>query len=180
MKERISQLITSGQKKDHKLIIDSQGALERDISEKFIDYLAGQTSKETVRKPISFRWRIYRDRPQICYNLATRILHHIYLGEYRKESFCLPIRQWQINIEYLSVLYGGPSVFSMKLGGSFHQGKGTHILSFDEQGHEPNFDNPAIRRNLAYFINAFEILKFSIEGISRITLPVISPQSEMI
>ena len=31
MKERISQLITSGQKKDHKLIIDSQGALERDI-----------------------------------------------------------------------------------------------------------------------------------------------------
>lgn len=176
MKKRISQLITSGQKKDHKLIIDSQGALERDISEKFIDYLAGQTSKETVRKPISFRWRIYRDRPQICYNLATRILHHIYLGEYRKESF-LPSYQTMADKYRVSLSTIRRTIRLLNEIGAVHSinGKGTHILSFDEQEHEPNFDNPAIRRNLAYFINAFEILKFSIEGISRITLPVISP-----
>lgn len=32
---------------------------------------------------ISFAWRIYRDRPQICYNLASLLLHEIYMGEYR-------------------------------------------------------------------------------------------------
>lgn len=172
IKKRFSQLITSGQKKDRKLIYDSQRALERDISDKFIDYLAEQISSETARKPISFRWRIYRERPQICYNLATRILHHIHLGEYCGESF-LPSYQVMADKYQVSVSTVRRTIHLLNEIGAVHSinGKGTHILSLDERGYGPNFNNPAIRRNLAYFVHAFELLKFSIEGVSRATLP---------
>ena len=36
---------------------------------------------------IPFVWRVYHNRPQICYNLASQILHDIYLGEFREVQY---------------------------------------------------------------------------------------------
>ncbi len=38
---------------------------------------------------------VYHNRPQICYNLASQILHDIYLGNSGKCSICLPMRSWR-------------------------------------------------------------------------------------
>lgn len=182
-KERIYQLIENGRKKSPKLIYDAQIAITRDFTDRYIDYLKEQIPKDAARKPLTFRWRIYRDRPQICYSLATRILHHIYLGEYCKDSF-LPSYQSLAEKYEVSVSTVRRTIHLLNEIGAVCSinGKGTHILALEEQGHRPNFNNPAIRRNLAYYIHAFELLKFSIEGVSRITLPALSDQkrSELI
>ncbi len=171
LKEHMRQLIKSGQKKNPKLIYDSQHALERDITGEFIKYLAEQMPGKTTES-VSFHWRIYRDRPQICYNLATRILHHIYVGDYRKDKF-LPSYQAMAEKYQASVSTIRRTIRLLNEIGAVQSvnGKGTRILSLEEQGHEPNFSHPAVRRNLAYFIQAFELLKFSIEGVSRAAFP---------
>lgn len=174
IREWMDQLIEAGEKKNQKLIYDAQRTLEKNVTDKFISYIAGQIAENTCRVAASFHWRIYRDRPQLCHSLATRILHYIYLGEYRSLSF-LPSYEKMAESYGVSVSTVRRTIRLLNEIGAVSSinGKGTQILSLDEHKQEPNFSSPAIRRNLAYFINAFELLKLTIEGVSREVLPTL-------
>lgn len=169
---RLCRLIDSGREKNSSLICEAHNAFVQDITDKFTG-LWGQRV-ETGSSPVSFRWRIYRNRPQICYNLATLILHHIYFGEYSEAGF-LPSYQTMAEKYGVSLSTIRRTIHILNEIGAVHSinGKGTCILSLDQEGYEPNLTNPAIRQNLAYFIQAFELLKSSIEGVSRTTLPAL-------
>lgn len=169
---RLYRLIDSGREKKSSLICEAHNAFVQDITDKFIGLWNQQI--ETGAPVISFRWRIYRNRPQICYNLATLILHHIYFGEYSEADF-LPSYQTMAEKYDVSLSTIRRTIHILNEVGAVHSinGKGTCILSSDQEGYEANLTNSAIRQNLAYFIQAFELLKFSIEGVSRTTLPAL-------
>lgn len=174
IRERMNQLIEAGEKKNPQRISDSHRTLESEVIDNFVHFVTDRLPKDAVREPISFHWRIYRDRPQLCYSLATCILHHIYLGDYCNLSF-LPSYQKMAESYGVSVSTIRRTIRLLNEIGAVSSinGKGTQILSLDEHKQEPNFSNPAIRRNLAYFINAFELLKLTIEGVSREVLPAL-------
>lgn len=175
VRNRMLQLIKSGRQKDLNLICGAQAALEQDIADKFIQCWKQQIGEETEMESISFQWRIYRNRPQICYSLATQILHHIYLGEYREMDF-LPSYQTMAEQYGVSLSTIRRTIHVLNEIGAVRSinGKGTYIYSLEEKGSAPNFDHSSLRRNLAYFIQAFELLKLSIEGVSRTILPTLT------
>lgn len=125
---------------------------------------------------ISFTWRIYRDYPQLCYSLTLHMLHDIYLGEFRNSEF-LP------SYEKMAAKYG-VSVSTMRrtvqilhsLGATQTiNGKGTRIFSLGEHARKTDFASPAVRRNLAFFFQSFEIMIVSCEKVTCDSLSALSP-----
>ena len=47
-----------------------------------VSYLEQIVSPAKKERQIPFVWRIYRDRPQICYSLVSLLLHEIYTVSY--------------------------------------------------------------------------------------------------
>lgn len=125
---------------------------------------------------IPFTWRIYRNHPQICYSLALHLLHDIYMGEYRGQEF-LP------SYENMAEKYGA-SVSTIRrtvrllsqLGvAQSINGRGTRIFSIGPQIQEPDFTSPGVRRNLAFFYQAFELIIYSCETVTQDTLLALTP-----
>ncbi|MBT9776951.1 GntR family transcriptional regulator [Clostridium sp. MCC353] len=116
---------------------------------------------------IPFIWRVYRDRPQICYNLASRLLHEIYLGEYGKTKY-LPSYE-KAAAEYgVSVSTMRRTVRMLNQIGAAQSinGKGTRVFTIGEQCNWPDFTSPIVRRSLSYFIQSFELLLYTCEDVS--------------
>ena len=124
---------------------------------------------------IPFVWRVYRSRPQICYHLASRILNDIYMGEYREMQF-LP------SYEKMAQLYGASVSTLRRTIRILNQagvcrtlnGKGTRIFPLGTPCEPPDFESPAIRRNLSFFVQSFEILIYSCDGVTRSFLSSLS------
>lgn len=126
---------------------------------------------------IPFTWRIYRERPQICYNLASLILHEIYMGEYRHEQY-LPSYEKMAEKYNVSVSTIRRTLSMVNQIGAARtiNGKGTRIFSIGEHCDTPDFKSPAIRRNLAFYLQALEILVYSCEGVTKHLLSCGSPE----
>ena len=104
-------------------------------------------------------------------------MHDIYLGEYRSSHY-LP------SYEKMAEKYGH-SISTIRrtikllnqLGTCRSEnGKGTRIFTIGEKGETPDFSCKAIRRNLAYFFQAFELIIYSCENVFMMTLPTLTAQ----
>lgn len=62
------------------------------------------------QEQISFVWRIYNGHPQVCYDLSYRLLHEMYMGEYRNKEFLPSYEKWQNGSGYRSAQRAGQSV----------------------------------------------------------------------
>lgn len=123
---------------------------------------------------IPFTWRIYRDRPQICYNLATRFMYEIYLGRYRGLQF-LPsydklAEEYRVSINTVRRTIRLLTHLGVTLPIS---GKGVLIFSLGTRTKQPDLTAPGIVRNLALFFQSFELLLYSCEKIVRCTLSLL-------
>lgn len=109
-----------------------------------------------------FVWRVYRDRPQLCYSLAVRIMHEIYMGEYRETEF-LPSYEKMAEKYDVSVSTMRRTVRVLNQAGVAESvnGIGTRIFTVGKRCNEPDFDCPAVRRNLALFAQSFEMIIYS-------------------
>ncbi|MFQ7552797.1 MAG: GntR family transcriptional regulator [Blautia marasmi] len=128
-------------------------------------------------KQIPFEWRIYRERPQVCYSLASHIMHHIYMGRYRDTDF-LPSYERMAEEYRVSVSTVRRTIKVLNQLGAARtiNGKGTRIFRIGEPCDATDFEVPAIRRNLAYFIQSFELLVFSCETVMREFLTAVSQE----
>lgn len=122
-------------------------------------------------KQITFTWRIYRGHPQLCYSLALRLLHEIYMGEYRDEEF-LPSYEKMADKYNASVSTMRRTVRLLTELGVVQpiNGRGIRIFSTGTQVQEPDFTSPGVRRNLALFYQAFELIIYSCEAVTCDTL----------
>ena len=50
-------------------------------------YVQKHISPAPDSEQIPFKWRIYREHPQICYSLSVRLLHEMCMGEYSEAEY---------------------------------------------------------------------------------------------
>lgn len=136
-----------------------------------VGYIKRRVKSVPIHNQISFTWRIYRDHPQICYSLTSHLLHDIYMGDYSSLEY-LPSYEKMADKYSVSVSTIRRTVRVLNELGVARSvnGKGTLIYTMEIQNDPPDFTATMIRRNLAYFFQAFEILLFSCEEIIKSTL----------
>ena len=118
------------------------------------------------QEQISFVWRIYNGHPQVCYDLSYRLLHEMYMGEYRNKEF-LPSYEKMAERFGVSVSTARRTISMLNRIGAAESinGKGTRILSTGECS-SPDFTSPVIRRNLSYLVQSLELLIHTCEEVS--------------
>lgn len=159
----------------HKLLYTFQ----KEGFEKANSYIQRNIRSDSAAEKISFIWRIYRDYPQLCYSLTLHMLHDIYLGEFREAEF-LPSYEKMAAKYKVSVSTMRRTVQILNSLGATQtiNGKGTRIFSIGERSVETDFTSPAVRRNLSFFFQSFEILIASCEKATCETLSVLSPDEK--
>ncbi len=176
-RQRLKDLIAAGKEKNPQRILGAHAAFQQDVSKKIMDYIGRRISVLPERKQVPFVWKVYRDRPEICCGLAIRVIHDIYLGDFKDAAF-LP------SYEKMAEKYG-VSVSTMRrtigvlngLGATQSiNGKGTRVLmmSGSEAEQIPDPTAPKIRRNMAYYIQSFELLALSSEGVMNMAVQAFS------
>lgn len=172
-RKRLKELISAGRDKNQERIYEAHLAFQRDVSKQILSYINERIPEQPDIQPLPFVWKVYRDRPEICGNLAIRVIHDVYLGDFRDMEF-LP------SYEKLAQKYA-VSVSSMRrtigvlnqLGATESiNGKGTRILMLSgaETEKMPDLAVSKIRRNMAYYLQSFELLADSCKGVMRMAL----------
>lgn len=138
-----------------------------------LQYLRRYQNTDTRQLP--FIWRVYYGRPQICYRLATHVLHSIYIGEYRGQAY-LPSYETMAKRYGVSVSTIRRTVNVLNQLGVAESvnGIGTRVFSTPGTGCAPALNSPPIRRNLALFFQAYEMIVYTCEcafGPSLDSLP---------
>ncbi|WP_343209773.1 GntR family transcriptional regulator [Anaerolentibacter hominis] len=177
VQNRMQSLIAQVRRYDrdavHNMLLDYQ---RRDIA-RLKEHMASGSAPASKEDRTPFVWRIYRDRPQLCYSLAIRILHDIYMGEYSSHNY-LPSYE-KISKKYgISISTVRRTITLLNQAGAAHSvnGVGTRIYTMGEQCNKPDLNSPAVRQNLALFIQAFELIVYSCEGIMLDLLNHVSRQ----
>ena len=159
------QLIKEGDWENVKNIVSQHQNI---ILDKLKENMEPQIRKVPEDEQISFVWRVYNGRPQVCYNLAPRLLHDIYMGEYSETEF-LPSYEKLSGIYGVSVSTARRTISMLNQIGATQSinGKGTRILDITKSCIQPDFSSPAIRRNLSYLVQSLELLLYTCEEVSN-------------
>lgn len=142
-------------------------------------YVQKHISPAPDSEQIPFKWRIYREHPQICYSLSVRLLHEMCMGEYSEAEY-LPSYE-KMSVKYnVSVSTMRRTVYVLHHLGAVQpvNGKGTRICRIREGDGMPDLSIAPIRRNMAFFFQAFEIIMYSCEEALHITFSAISPDEK--
>lgn len=139
---------------------------QRGVMDRLIENMESQIKRIPAKEQISFVWRIYNGHPQVCYDLASRLLHEMYMGEYCKKEFLPSYEKMAIQFG-VSVSTARRTVSMLNQIGAAEsiKGKGTRILSTGEHSN-PDFTDPVILRNLSYLVQSMELLKYTCEEVS--------------
>lgn len=179
IQKQLAELIALGRRKEWDLLRDSFLIFQRRTIDGAIRFIDQQVQGFPEEEQQAFVWRIYRDRPQICYSLLVRVLYEIYMGEYQNTKF-LP------SYEKMARRYG-VSVSTMRRTTSLLNrlgvartinGKGTRLYSISEISAQPDVSCPAIRRNLAFFFQAHELIIYSCEEALHTMFSALGPEEK--
>lgn len=132
------------------------------------EFLIQQVQPLPKEQQIPFVWRIYHDRPQIYCNLTSRLLHEIYMGEYRHHSYLPPYAELaaKYNVSVNTIRRSVGILNQLGVAQSIN-GKGTRIFPLGKRCNPPDFTDPIIRRNLAFYVQSFELVKLTCESVTR-------------
>ncbi|WP_262397667.1 GntR family transcriptional regulator [Zongyangia hominis] len=176
-RKRLKELISAGRDQNPEHIYEAHLAFQLDVSKQIISYINARIPEQPNIEPLPFVWKVYRDRPEICGSLAIRVIHDVYLGDFQGMEF-LP------SYEKLAGKYGVSVSTMRRTIGVLNQlgatqsinGKGTRILmlSGSEIEQTPDLTIPKIRRNMAYYLQSFELLAESCKGVMRMALQAFS------
>lgn len=179
IRDRLKLLVINAKTRDYGQIRKSHLAFQKDIIKELTGSIDRHFQIASQEEPIPFKWRVYRERPQVCYSLAVRILHEMYMGEYQDKSF-LPsygkmAKKYGVSV---STIRRTISILNQIGAARSVNGKGTEIFSLRQpgSGQDPDFSAPAVRRNLAYFIQAFHMITCSCEEVTRVVLSLITKE----
>lgn len=174
---RLKNLISYVREKDWEsaqaALTDNQRSDIASVTENLKPYIHPLPKEEQI----PFVWRVYRERPQICYNLASNILHEIYLGEFRNMEF-MPSYEKMAQKYGVSVSTMRRTIDMLNQIGATQtvNGRGTRVFTVGMHSDGPNFENPSIRRNLSFYLQSFEIFIYSCEGVTRDLLSSLNPK----
>ncbi|RZT01071.1 DNA-binding FadR family transcriptional regulator [Cuneatibacter caecimuris] len=169
--KRLQAIVRTAQARDWQHLHECLSAFWREFVESAKNSIEPYLLPIPADQQISFVWRIYRGRPQICYNLSTRIMYEIYLGRYRGQLFLPSYEKMakEYNVSVNTVRRTIRLLTQLRVTLPIN-GKGIRIFSLGDRTEQPDLTVPAIVRNLALFYQSFELLLYSCEDIVLRTL----------
>ena len=179
IRRSLKNLIRSGKEKDFQAVHSGFLNFQRTNRKHLVEFYAEQTVPVPKEEQTPFVWHIYRERPEICYSLASHILHQIYLGHYHETHF-LPSYEKMAELYGVSVSTARRTIRLLcQLGAAQSiNGKGTRIFSMEESWLPMDCGIPSIRRSLAFFIQALELVKYTCRDVSQKFLKKLTRQSK--
>lgn len=164
--EEIERCVQLAKNKEWPLLSRQLQAFRQDSIGRAVDLLSQRIPLAENVEHIPFVWRIYRERPQVCYSLASWLLHEIYLGSYREAEF-LPSYEKMAETYGVSVSTMRRTIKVLNQLGAVRSinGKGTMVFGISVPCDTPDFTDPVVRRNLAFFFQSFELLVYSCEAV---------------
>lgn len=167
LSRELKRCILHAQNKEWDMMAQQFLAFRQDSLGVIVEHLIRQAPSLEAGEQIPFVWRIYRERPQVCYSLAAHLLHEIYVGSYRDTVF-LPSYEKMAETYQVSVSTMRRTIRVLNQLGAVRSinGKGTMAFGIGRPCDLPDFTKPAIRRNLAYFYQSFELLVYSCETVT--------------
>lgn len=118
--------------------------------------------------PIPFKWNIYRQRPQVRYSLAARIIGEIFWGRYPIGSFLPPLTEMaqQYGVSLITVRRTLEVLSSLGVTESY-RGSGTKVCMKSEPFDLSSSD---IQEDLRLHRESLQFLALTIRGILLFTL----------
>lgn len=171
LREGIEEIISYKNTQDLKSLHGAILKHQKESMEEALRYVAQYVPLSGKQKQTPFVWHIYRERPQLCYSLATRILFGIYLGEYRETEYLPSYEKMaeKYNVS-LSTIRRTVRILNQSGAAESVNGVGTRVFSIGQRCNMPDFTIPAVRRNLAFFVQSYEIIIYSCERAAVATL----------
>lgn len=119
-------------------------------------------------EPVPFRWSIYRQRPQLRYSLACRIIREILHGKYPPGSYLPSLSQMvsQYGITLMTVRRTMELLEDIGITLSF-QGKGTQVRL---QPAPANFSSSSVQEGLRLCRDSLQLLRLTLSPIAVLTL----------
>ena len=175
-RERDRELLTHGEEND---TVFMRAAFEEDFGRGLKRLLAFCSQAEERyglkgREQIPFRWSVYRQRPQLCYTLVSRIIFEIIKGTYPIGSFLpsLPTMSEQLDVSYRTLRRAVSILNSLGIIHSY-QGKGSRVLmtigSID-------FQRPEIREGFRLYRDSLQFMALTVRPVFLYTLEHVEPE----
>lgn len=141
-----------------------------------VDILIQSVPPAKDEDQIPFQWRIYRERPQVCYSLASHLLHEIYMGNYQEADW-LPSYEKMARTYGVSMSTVRRTIKVLNQLGAVRSinGKGTRVFRLGDPCETPDFESSVVRRNLSFFVQSYELLVYSCEPVMKDFLAASSP-----
>lgn len=166
MRQELRRCIESAREKNWAQLDEQLMNIRKNSVDTAFGFLSTTIPPARMEDRIPFTWRIYRDRPQVCYSLAAHLLHEIYIGGFCNTAF-LPSYEKMAGQYGVSVSTMRRTVKMLNQIGAARSinGKGTQVFGIGQPACTPDLECPAIRHNLAFFIQSFELLLYSCEAV---------------
>lgn len=166
VRQRMNTLLAAAQEKKWDIVRNSLIEYQRGDVSRVAAYLEPVVRHRPGKEQVSFVWRIYRERPQLCCSLAIRILYEIYMGEFREREYLPSYEKMaqRFNVS-LSTVRRTINVLNQVGAAESVNGVGTRIFSMGKRCREPDLSSLAVRQNLALFFQSFELLIYSCEEV---------------
>lgn len=178
IRERIERLIAGIKSRSWDSVCSELSKFQKGDFSVVSNYLNQNVPQISEDEQIPFIWRIYRSHPQVCFTLSVQILYEIYIGTYRGKPF-LPsyaaiAEQYSVSVSTvrrtIGILHEIGAVQPLN-------GKGIRICPIGEPCGPVNFSNSTIRRNLSYYIQAFDLGRYTCEVVTRDFISSLTPDA---
>jgi len=180
VRQGLRDILLAGQQRDRKRIPQLIYTSGKEVLKTFANYNRPRNlffPREESQLP--FVWRIYRERPQLCYDLVPWFLHEILRGKYQDEEF-LPSYKKLADSFQVSLMTIRRTVDLLHRLGIVKpiNGTGVRILPKGAPDVTAQFGESDIRRNFTLYFHAFEILAYTCEAVTHAIFPLFSEEAE--
>ena len=177
--QSLREVLLAGQRRDRKHLPEVINSTGKEVLKTFTNYSTHKLTFSGEESQLPFVWHIYRERPQICYDLVTWFLHQILRGKYQNVEF-LPSYKKLADSLQVSLMTIRRTVDLLHRLGMVKpiNGTGVRVLPKGAPDVTAQLGESDIRRNLALYFHAFEILAYTCETVTREIFPRFTEEAE--
>lgn len=177
IRKRLKRLIDGAKAQAWDSVRDTLIEFQRGDSSTASHFLEQNAPQSTQEEQVSFVWRIYREHPQVCFKLSVQLLHEIYMGAYRDQTY-LPSYAALAKQYGISVSTVRRTIETLHAIGAVQpvNGKGVRVCPLGKPCKPTDFSNVTVRRNLSYYMQTFELARYTCEDVTRRFVTELRPE----
>ncbi|BDF71001.1 hypothetical protein CE91St41_17710 [Oscillospiraceae bacterium] len=164
--ELSARVIAACDRNDCKAFYDAYMAIQTYMNDVLNHYLILAKQLLPAQEQIPFTWNVYRDRPQLCYSVAARIIKEICIACCYQPGDTLPhhaILAEKYQVSYMTIRRTMEMLESMGIV-SVRHGVGTTVT--EPQPDPARYQNSAMRRIHTMALESMELLRLAFDSVT--------------